>query len=283
MYPDVTRVVDGGAFYYGMHVIMRMGLRGAVVTCLAPEDWHIVDELEQMGVRVFARETPNSTRLRLVYPSTNLDDRRIELAGQADPITADQIQGIDARAYIVGASVRGEVPESVVQALGTRGKLLALDVQGFLRIARDGMLVSDGWPDRERVLSQVTVLKVDAVEARLLTGHDDRRAAARRLAEYGPREVLLTHNGGVLVLHDGQIDEAPFVPEVVRGRSGRGDTCTAAYVARRLSAPPADAVLWAAAVTSLKLEQEGPYRRDIDEAQALYEKLKSREERANAT
>ncbi len=84
---------------------------------------------------------------------------------------------------------------------------------------------------------------------------------------------MLTHNGGVLVCHDGQIDEAPFVPKALRGRSGRGDTCTGSYVARRLSAPPADAVVWAAAVTSLKLEQEGPFRRDIKEAQALYEKL----------
>lgn len=274
VYPEITRVVDGGAFYYGLNVIYRMGLRGAVVTCLAREDWHVVEELEQLGVRVLARESRDSTRLRLVYPSANLDERTIELRAQADPITEEQIRGIDARAYIVGASVRGEVPAPVVQALAARGKLLALDVQGFLRVARDGILVSDGWPDRAAVLSQATILKVDAVEAKLMTGEEDRHAAARRLAEYGPREVLLTHNGGVLVCHDGEIDEAPFVPKALRGRSGRGDTCTASYVARRLSAPPADAVVWAAAVTSLKLEQEGPFRRDIAEAQALYKRLK---------
>lgn len=274
VYPDITRVVDGGAFYYGLNVIYRMGLRGAVVTCLAREDWHVVEELEQLGVRVLARESRDSTRLRLVYPSTNLDERTIELRAQADPITEEQIRGIDARAYIVGASVRGEVPAPVVQALAARGNLLALDVQGFLRVARDGILVSDGWPERAAVLSQATILKVDAVEAELMTGEEDRHAAARRLAEYGPREVLLTHNGGVLVCHDGEIDEVPFVPKALRGRSGRGDTCTASYVARRLSAPPADAVVWAAAVTSLKLEQEGPFRRDIAEAQALYERLK---------
>ncbi len=274
VYPHTTRVVDGGAFFYGLHVISRMGLRGAVVTCLAREDWHVVDELEQLGVQVLARESHDSTRLRLVYPSANLDERTIELTAQADPIADEQIHGIDARAYIIGASVRGEVPTSVVQTLAARGKLLALDVQGFLRVAQNGLLVSDGWPDRASVLSHVTLLKVDAVEAKLLTGEDDRHAAARRLAEYGPREVLLTHNGGVLVYHDGQIDEAPFVPEALRGRSGRGDTCTASYVARRLSAPPAEAMVWAAAVTSLKLEQEGPFRRDIAEAQALYERLR---------
>ncbi len=275
VYPHETRLVDGGAFYYGLNVVARMGLRGAVVTNLARKDWRVIDEVEKLGVQVFAYESQYSTCLRLIYPTANLDERTIQLTSQADPFTVDQVRGIDSRAYVISASVRGEVPTSVVEALAARGNPLALDVQGFLRIAKNGMLVSDGWHDRASVLKYVTILKTDAVEAKVLTGEDDRRVAAKRLTEYGPREVLLTHSGGVLVYHDGNINEAPFVPKELRGRSGRGDTCTAAYVARRQSAPPSDAVIWAAAVTSLKLEHEGPFRRDISEAQALYEKLKT--------
>ena len=77
----------------------------------------------------------------------------------------------------------------------------------------------------------------------------------------------------MLVYHDGVFDEAPFVPEEVRGRSGRGDTCTSAYLSRRLTAPPAEAVRWAAAVTSLKLEAEGPFRREMAEVEALYRSI----------
>jgi sugar/nucleoside kinase (ribokinase family) len=274
VYPHSTFTHDGGAFFFGLNVIARMGLRGAVVTNLARQDWHVVEELERLGVTVFARESKCSTCLRLIYPTANLDERTIELTSQADPISVDQIENIDARAFIVGASVRGEVPTQVVQALASKGKILALDVQGFLRIVQNGTLVSDGWQDRASILKYVTILKTDAVEARLLTGEEDRRTAARKLAAYGPREVLLTHNGGVLVYHDETFAEAPLVPKELRGRSGRGDTCTASYVARRLTAPPSDAVIWAAAVTSLKLENEGPFRRDIAQAQALYEKLK---------
>ena len=113
-----------------------------------------------------------------------------------------------------------------------------------------------------------------SLEAKLLTGEDDRYEAARRLAAYGPKEVLLTHSGGVLVYHDGVCDEAPFVPQEVRGRSGRGDTCTSAYLSRRLTASPAEAVAWAAAVTSLKLEAEGPFRREVAEVEALYRRLR---------
>jgi sugar/nucleoside kinase (ribokinase family) len=273
VYPHLTRTVDGGAFNYGANVAVRMGLTVAVVTRLARQDWHVVEDLERLGVTAFARAAPASTLLRLIYPTANLDDRTIELTSSAGPFTVEEVAGLQAKAFAVGASLRGEVPTEVVEALAAKGGILALDVQGFLRIVLDGTLVSDGWPGKEEILRRVTVLKTDAVEARLITGESDRYAAARQLAAYGPREVLLTHGGGVLVYHDGVFDEAPFAPEEVRGRSGRGDTCTSAYVSRRLTAPPAEAVRWAAAVTSLKLEAEGPFRREMAEVQALYDQL----------
>jgi len=274
VYPHLTRTVDGGAFNYGAHVAVRMGLRVAVVTRLARQDRHVVEELERLGVTVFARETPASTLLRLIYPTADLDERTIELISSAGPFTVEEVAHLEARAYAIGASVRGEVPLEVIRALAEKGGMLALDVQGWLRIVRDGVLTADGWPGKEAVLPLVTLFKTDAVEATLLTGEEDRYRAARRLAELGPQEVLLTHGGGVLVHAGGTFHEAPFLAREVRGRSGRGDTCTSAYLARRLTADPADAVLWAAAVTSLKLEAEGPFRRDVSEVEALYRKLR---------
>jgi sugar/nucleoside kinase (ribokinase family) len=276
VYPTTTRVVDGGAFNYGANVGARMGLRVGVVTRLAREDWRVVESLEAIGVTAFAKATPYSTCLRLFYPTDDLDQRTIELTSSAGPFTLDEVAELDAKAYAIGASVRGEVPTEVVEALAAKGGILTVDVQGFLRIVRNGMLVSDGWPGREDILRHVTVLKTDAVEAELITGESDRYVAARKLAAYGPKEVLLTHGGGVLVHHDGVFHEAPWAAEAVRGRSGRGDTCTASYLSRRLSAPPEDSVVWAAAVTSLKLEAEGPFRRTKADAQALYERLKNR-------
>ena len=274
VYPDLTRTVDGGAFNYGANVAVRMGLKTAVVTRLAREDWHVVEELQRLGVTVFARATPASTLLRLSYPTANLDERTIELVSSAGPFTLDDVAELQAKTFAIGASVRGEVPAPVVEALAEKGGVLALDVQGFIRVVRDGTLTFDDWPDKESILQHVTVLKTDAVEAEALTGERDRYAAAERLAAFGPREVLLTHSGGVLVYHDGVCDEAPFVPQEVRGRSGRGDTCTSAYLSRRLTASPAEAVAWAAAVTSLKLEAEGPFRREVAEVEALYQKLR---------
>jgi sugar/nucleoside kinase (ribokinase family) len=106
----------------------------------------------------------------------------------------------------------------------------------------------------------VTYLKADRAEAELLTGLADMAAAARCLADYGPREVVVTESSGVTVFADGSIYQAPFTSRSLAGRTGRGDTCFATYLGRRLSASSEEATRLAAAVTTLKQEQPGPWR-----------------------
>jgi sugar/nucleoside kinase (ribokinase family) len=264
-----TRVVDGGAFNYGAHIAAAMGLRVAAVTRLAGEDWHVVDELIALGVDVFARAAAHSTCLRLEYATSNIDERVIYVDSTAGPFTCDEVDHVEARAFVVGASMRGEVGREVMEALAARGGLLAADVQGFVRVAHDGVLVYKPWPEKEAVLGYVDILKTDAVEAEMLTGTADLHLAAQMLADLGPDEIVLTHRDGVLVYASGEVYEAAFFPRQLIGRSGRGDTCLASYVARRLTHAPAEATVWAAAATSLKMEAEGPFRRDAHDVEKL--------------
>jgi sugar/nucleoside kinase (ribokinase family) len=264
-----TRVVDGGAFNYGAHVAAAMGLRTAAITRLAREDWRVVDGLERLGVQVFAEVTPESTCLRLDYPSADVDERVIYVTSTAGTFTSQQTSDVQAGVFVIGASLRGEVPLDVIEAAAAKGVRLAADVQGWVRAVREGKLVYKAWPEKEAILAHVDILKTDAVEAEMLTGQPDIRVAARMLADLGPGEIVLTHRDGLLVHADGQSHEAGFFPTELVGRSGRGDTCLAAYVSQRLVASPAEATIWAAAVTSLKMEAEGPFRREIREVEDL--------------
>jgi len=264
-----TRVVDGGAFNYGSHAAIRMGLKVAAITRLARDDFHVVDELKALGVEVFAEATPHSTCLRLEYPSSNPDERVIYMTSSAGPFTPSEVVDISAKAFVIGASVRGEVSVEVIQELRKKGTLISVDLQGFIRVVRDGKLIFEAWPEKEAVLSMVDVLKTDAVEAELLTGEKDIRVAAKRIVDWRPREIVLTHRDGILVYDGGVFLEAGFYPKKLVGRSGRGDTCLASYVARRLNGPSSEAILWAAALTSLKMEAEGPFKRGIPEVEEL--------------
>lgn len=267
--PHETKAVRGGAFYYGAHVVVKMGLKAAVITRLAEEDFEVVDDLTRMGVEVFATPTPQSTNLRLVYPTQDLDHRTVYNVGSAGPFTPAEVAPVQARTFHIGASVRGEVPLDVIEALAQKEARISLDVQGFIRVNRGGELVHEDWPEAVQILELVDVLKADGVEAEVLTGRNDLREAARALAEFGPGEVVLTHGKGVLVYAYGRFYAAPFRTREMKGRTGRGDTCIAAYLAKRLTASPAEATVWAAALTSLKMETEGPFSREIMEVEKL--------------
>lgn len=267
-----TRIVDGGAFNYGAHVAAAMELRVAAITRLASDDWHVVEGLERLGVDVFAEATPHSTCLRLQYPSANVDERIIYVTSTAGTFGLEQATLLQASTFVVGASLREEVPLKVIKALAAKRARIAVDVQGFVRVDRKGTLVYEAWPERDAVLPHVDILKTDAVEAEMLTGQKDIHRAARLLADLGPGEIVLTHRDGLLVLADGHFHEAGFFPTELIGRSGRGDTCLAAYTAKRLSATPSEAIIWAAAVTSLKMEAEGPFRRDMRDVEKLIQK-----------
>ncbi len=65
---------------------------------------------------------------------------------------------------------------------------------------------------------------------------------------------------------------SPLTDPVLRslaGRTGRGDTCFATYVGRRLSASPEEATRLAAAVTTLKQERPGPWRGTLAQVEAV--------------
>ena len=180
------------------------------------------------------------------------------------------LEGIEAHTFLVTASMRGEVSAATVRAMKEHGQRLALDVQGFVRVVTPaGRLAYALWPERELVLGMTDILKTDAVEAEFLTGTADIREAARMLSALGPREVVLTHRNGLLVLADGRYHQAGFHPVELRGRSGRCDTCVGSYASKRISSEPAEATRWAAALTSLKLEAEGPIRRSREDVERL--------------
>ena len=264
-----TRVVDGGAFNYGANVAARMGLKVAAVTRLAKEDFLVVEKLKRLGVDVFAHISPQSTCLRLEYSTSDVDERIIYVTSSAGPFTTTEVDKIQARAIVVGASMREEVSLEVIKELAKKETILAADVQSFLRVDDNGKLVPKEWPERNDIFACLDILKTDAVEAGLLFSECDLYTAAQKMHDLGPKEVIITHRDGLLVLADGKFFEEKFLPKEIIGRSGRGDTCIASYTAKRLSASPQEATIWAAAVTSLKMEAEGPFQRTMQEVNNL--------------
>ncbi len=267
--PAGTTHVDGGAVNYAAHAIVRLGLRAAVVTKLAKQDARVVKKFADAGVDCFATYTTESTEMKLEYPTNDPDVRNLSVTGVADPITASDVEGVDARSAVIGSSFRGEVGADVINCLHERNILVAVDVQGFVRVLKDGELTKQAWPQMVKTLERVDILKSDAVEAEFLTGETDIYQAAKFYARLGPREIVLTHKDGLLIHAEHEFHSLQFFPTRLNGRSGRGDTCVGAYVAMRLLKAPREAGIWAAALTSLKMEKQGPFDRTAADVEAL--------------
>lgn len=265
--PAGRRIVDGGAVNYAAHAAARLGKRVAVVTRLAKEDEHVVDTLKTSGIDCYVTYSPTSTLLKLEYPTSDPDVRTLSVMSVAGSITPAEVENLDAQAAVIGSSLRGEVGRDLIQRLKDKGLRVAADMQGFVRVLRGTRLIYEPWEEMRSTLRLVDVVKSDAVEAEFLTGEADLYKAAEFYAEMGPREIVLTHKDGLLIYADGDFHEMSFYPARLEGRSGRGDTCLGAYVAMRLSMPPRESGIWAAAVTSLKMENAGPFHRSFGEVQ----------------
>ncbi len=244
----------------------------AVVTRLAEEDKRVVDTFTLSGIDCFATYTPASTTMKLEYPTNDPDIRTLSVASTAGAITAEQVANLQTKAAIIGSSLRGEVGLDVILSMKEKNALLGADMQGFVRVLRGQNLNYEPWEEMQTTLPYIDVLKSDAVEAEFLTGEADIYKAARIFSNMGPKEIVLTHRDGVLVYSEGQFYPVSFYPRSLIGRSGRGDTCIGTYMAMRLSKDPREAGIWAAAVTSLKMEKLGPFDRPIDDVIALINK-----------
>jgi sugar/nucleoside kinase (ribokinase family) len=267
--PAGIKNVDGGAVNYAAHAATRLGLKVAVVTHLAKKDDRVVEKFTREGIDCYVTYTPQSTCMQLEYPTNNPDIRNLSVASTAGSINASEVVNIKTKAVIIGSSLRGEVDMDVIRVLREKKVLLGADMQGFVRVLRGQNLIYEPWKGMQETLSQLDILKSDAVEAEFLTGEADIFTAAQIYAQMGPKEIVLTHKDGVLVYAEGQFYQTGFYSQKLNGRSGRGDTCIGAYMAMRLSLNPCEAGIWAAAVTSLKMENLGPFNRSISEVEAL--------------
>ena len=204
------------------------------------------------------------------YDPARQADLGLEALSDRTPPFADRVEvevvAEDAARW--NAFIAGEVDLPLLQWLAGRGPV-ALDIQGFVRVPRKGDLRFEVWPDLAEGLKHVTYLKTDRAEAELLTGQTDLHQAARRLASFGPREVVITESSGVTTYANDRFYHASFRPRSQVGRTGRGDTCFAAYLTQRLRHDPDTALQFAAALTSLKMETPGPFQGSLEDGKAL--------------
>ncbi len=258
----------GGGVYYGAFPPARMGLKVAVITKLAQKDSSLLEEFGEEGIEVFPSWSEETIEMENVYPDPQNPDKRItKCVIPPTPFELKDIPAdIEAEIFHISALVKGEIPLEIIKEFSKKGKI-SLDVQGFLRRfqGKGKGMVMDEWKDKDEILPMVDILKVDKVEAEILTGEKKPEKAVRILSFFGPKEIILTQNEGVLVYAQGESYFEPFTGEIkIEGRTGRGDTTMGVYLGQRIrEKSPKDACRLAADICSRKMRSKGPFKGNI--------------------
>ncbi len=260
------RIAPGSAVLCGALAAARIGKKVAVITKLNPKDAHITKAMTDAGVEVYAIPSKETSYMKVIHSSANVDERQLILTRNAGFFMMDEMPPIhSAYIHLAGISDR-EFTLDFIQAMSKKYAGLSADMQGFVRqTGPSGEVAYGDCSGKREIVRLLDKVKLDVVEARLLTGRDDIFAAVETIEGWGCREIVITQAEGVHARCDGRTYYEKFTNKSDVGRTGRGDTTFAAYLARRMDHGVSESLRFAAALVSIKMETPGPYRGTLED------------------
>jgi sugar/nucleoside kinase (ribokinase family) len=263
--------VPGGAPLFGAFAALPTNKRIAVITRMAKEDGHILEPLEAAGVDVYLQPSSETTHMRVVHPTENLDERLLYQIKNAGFFVIEEMPPLEPCLVHLGALTDREFTVEFMQGLRAQGFRLSIDMQNFVRQvdAGTGIIQLRDVPAKREIISLVDMVKLDMVEAEVLTGTNDPGEASAVLEGWGATETLITRSEGALVRHQGKTYFERYMNKSAEGRTGRGDTTMGAYIAWRLEHGVHESLRFAVALASIKMETRGPFRGTLSDVLAL--------------
>lgn len=262
-----TKVAAGSAVLCGALAAARTGKRVAVVAKMAPRDEAILQPMRDAGIDTYLIPAAETTWSVVIHPVPDVDVRKLILKRSAGFIRLDEIPLLKTRCLHLAGISNTEFDLDLILSLAGRDYALSADMQSFVRQVDPATweIAFRDVPNKQLMVRQLSKVKLDAVEARVLTGSDDLEQAARIFERWGCPETMITRSDGVLVRVAGTTYFEKFSNRNLSGRTGRGDTTFAAYLARRLDYGPSESLRFAAALVSLKMESPGPFSGTMEE------------------
>ena len=255
---DVETHLVGGASVQSGYAASNIGAKTAIFTKASP-DVDVYSAFENCPADVYWRPSAATTSIRNKYFTEDKEKRECTLLSKCDPITFEDLPPIQTRLYHFAGLTVGDFSDEIFPKVSSLGKV-GVDVQCLLRHGEaDGSMIFYDWAAKKEYLPYIDFLKTDAAEAEILTGSADRREAAKMLYSWGAKEILITHNTEVLAYDGENFFTCPIRARNLSGRTGRGDTTFAGYLTERLDHSIPDALLFATALVSLKMETPGPF------------------------
>jgi len=266
-YGEDPIIAPGSAVFCGAMVTAKIGVKTAAVVKMSLDEESINQPMKDLGVDVYVIPAECTTYSRVLHKSENVDERDITLVRTAGLIKIEDIPELDSRYFHLAGISDSEFDMALIDGLKARGYNLSTDMQSYVRqITPITHEINFGdVKDKKEIISKMDMVKLDIVEARVLTGTDNLEAAAKIVESWGCPEIMITQSEGVLARVHGVTYYEKFSNNSVIGRTGRGDTTFAAYQSWRLEHDVAKSLKFAAALVSIKMETYGPFQGTLED------------------
>lgn len=260
-------VAPGSAVLCGAMVAARVGKKVASVVKMSLDEEKINQPMRDLGVDVFVIPSDVTTYSRVLHESENVDERKITLVRTAGLVKIEDVPPLESTFVHLAGISDSEFDMNLMESLKNRGYSLSTDMQSFVRqITPVTHEINFGdVKNKKEIIALMDKVKLDVVEAKVLTGTDDLEEAAKIVESWGCPEIMVTHSQGVLARVGGKSYYEKFSNRSVIGRTGRGDTTFAAYLSWRLEHDVAESLKFAAALVSIKMERYGPFAGTLED------------------
>jgi len=270
--PSEEYEMTSGPILFSVWTAYQLGLSIGALTKTSSDDRHRLREMPLSEEDIFWRESPETVLNIMDYPTETMERRIITNLKSSTPYIIDDFPEFSAKLIHFCSLHTGEIDTDTIRLI-SQWAPLAIDVQGLLRkVFPGGAVEYVAWEEKMDILPLCRFFKADAAEAAFITGIDTendggRIRAAEQFLDWGATEVVISHHTELIAANETGTVSAPLKNRNSSGRTGRGDTCFTSYMTERFEKEPADAITFAAAVTSLKLEHPGPFKQTREDVE----------------
>lgn len=262
-------IAPGSAVLCGAMVAARIGKKVAVVTKMARKDENILQPMKDVGVETYLIPSEVTTYAMVIHETANVDERKLAVVKSAGLISINDVPPLNSTCVHLAGISDTEFDTALMKGLKSRGYSLSADMQSFVRhiapVTRE--IEFSDVANKKDIAAMMDKLKLDVVEARILTGTEDLEKAAIIVESWGCPETMITHSQGVLARVKGVTYYEKFSNSNVSGRTGRGDTTFSAYLSWRLDHDVRESLKFAAALVSIKMETPGPFKGTLEDVE----------------
>ena len=211
----------GGAVVASGFAAAGSGAKTAIFCKSNAADADVKERFAGVNADLYWAASKATCSIRNQYFTADKEKRACTSMGVCDPFRFEELPQVKTKVYHFAGLVYGDFDGALLTEAAKHGKV-GLDVQCMLRHVE---------PDKSMAF------------------HD-----------WGAKEVVITHNTEVLAYDGEKVYTCPIKARNLSGRTGRGDTTFAGYIAERQRGSVEEALNFCTALVSLKMETPGPFK-----------------------